>query len=223
MCDLGLIDNTVSERKFIQYGIAESTNDPRMFAHIAYMLQQSVERTLKIYLEFVGVTIPKTHDITTLVSISKDNGSKAIITDWLKANAAMLTLWESKGRYEASLFTTLNELRTSVSEVFRFLDINGFTTKRFEEIDDTVLFVLTSKCKYDVDECSDPVLNVLYNVYIRESDNQKPDTPKTLDKYFESKGIINTLDKQEEIRRLRQLYQTSDMKVIINNVYTDLI
>lgn len=38
--------------------------------------------------ECVGVTVPNTHDIDKLVRMSKNNGSKVVLTEWLEEKLA---------------------------------------------------------------------------------------------------------------------------------------
>lgn len=66
---------------------------------VAYNLQQCVGKTLKAFLECRGVTIPQTHNIHKLISMSENNGSAVIITDWITQNRYEIEAWESDTRY----------------------------------------------------------------------------------------------------------------------------
>ncbi len=91
---------------------------------VAYNLQQCVEKTLKAFLECKGVTIPQTHSIHKLISMSKNNGSAAIITDWIAANQYEIETWESDTRYNFDMSLEFERIQCGLQEVKLFLDKN---------------------------------------------------------------------------------------------------
>lgn len=220
MCNLNMINKIVTEARMIQVNLASFQNDPQAFGHLGYMLQQEVERALKIYLEFTGVTVPKTHKLNLLLDMSDNNGSRVVYTPWLRQNAGLLTDWESTGRYEGDVCIELRKLKECVQGVFSFLYQNGFTSKLNPEITDAVKVQLNTACNKDVSGESNAVLNVLYNIYIKPAPVPKAPQPKTLDAYFEKMCIT---DKEMEIQRLKELYETEDLSVILDRVYDDLM
>lgn len=90
----------------------------------AYNLQQCVEKTLKAFLECKGVTIPQTHNIHKLISMSENNGSAVIITDWIAQNRYEIETWESDTRYNFDMNLELERIQQGMKEIKRFLDIN---------------------------------------------------------------------------------------------------
>lgn len=65
----------------------------------AYHLQQAVEKVLKASLECVGVTVPNTHKISKLISMTVNNGANLTVTYWIDDHAEMLSEWETETRY----------------------------------------------------------------------------------------------------------------------------
>lgn len=220
MCNLNMINKIVTEAKMIQMNLASFQNDPQAFGHLGYMLQQEVERALKVYLEFTGVTVPKTHKLNLLLDMSDNNGSKVEYTPWLRQNAGLLTDWESVGRYEGDVCIELRQLKECMQGVFSFLYQNGFTSKLNPLITDEVKTQLNTACNKDVSGESNAVLNVLYNIYLKPRNAPKVRKPKTFDAYFEKMCIT---DKALELQRLKELYETDDLSKILDRVYDDLM
>ena len=86
-------DVAVNLMKLYQY-------DEMYLNDVAYHLQQCVEKTLKAFLECRGVTVPQTHSIRKLISMSANNGSVAVVTDWLAENQYEIETWKSDSRYK---------------------------------------------------------------------------------------------------------------------------
>ena len=91
MCDIRFF-----RRAYLDYRAAVNLwnvpeNDEAYMNAVAYHLQQAVEKTLKAFLECIGVTVPNTHDIDKLVRMSKNNGSQVFLTEWIEEKADMLT------------------------------------------------------------------------------------------------------------------------------------
>lgn len=91
---------------------------------VAYNLQQCVEKTLKAFLECKGVTVPQTHHIHKLISMSENNGSAVIITDWISQNRYEIETWKSDTRYNFDISLELGRIQLGLQEVKKFLDIN---------------------------------------------------------------------------------------------------
>lgn len=103
---------------------------------VAYNLQQCVEKTLKAFLECKGVTIPQTHNIHKLISMSKNNGSAVIITDWIEQNQYEIETWESDTRYNFDISLELERVQTGLKEIKQFLDLNHMSYTLNTELND---------------------------------------------------------------------------------------
>lgn len=99
-------------------------NDEMYLNDVAYNLQQCVEKTLKAFLECKGVTVPQTHNVRKLVSMSRNNGSAVVITDWIEQHQFEIEAWEADTRYNFDLCLEAEHIDTGLREVKRFLDGN---------------------------------------------------------------------------------------------------
>lgn len=134
MCDIKLF-----RRAYLDYRAAENLwkmpeNDEAYMNAVAYHLQQAVEKTLKAFLECVGVTVPNTQDIDKLVRMSRDNGSRMVLTQWLKDKTDMLTRWETDTRYDMDYCVEKEKVENGLAEVKRFLEGNGLREELREEL-----------------------------------------------------------------------------------------
>lgn len=134
MCDVRLF-----RRAFLDYRAAGNLlkvpeNDEAYMNAVAYHLQQAVEKALKAFLECVGVTVPNTHDIDKLVRMSKNNGSCAVLTDWIVEKADMLTRWETDTRYDVDYCVEERKVRAGLEEIGKFLELNGLKEDLREEL-----------------------------------------------------------------------------------------
>lgn len=91
---------------------------------VAYNLQQCIEKTLKAFLECKGVTVPQTHSIRKLISMSRNNGSIVLVTDWIEKNQYEIETWEADTRYNFDMLLEAERIETGLREVKRFLDAN---------------------------------------------------------------------------------------------------
>lgn len=136
MCDIRLF-----RRAYLDYRAAENLlkipeNDEAYMNTVAYHLQQAVEKTLKAFLECVGVTVPNTHDIDKLVRMSKNNGSRAVVTEWVEDKADMLTRWETDTQYDIEYCVEKEKIQIGLTEVKKFLDKNGLKEELRQELKD---------------------------------------------------------------------------------------
>ncbi len=136
MCDIRLF-----RRAYLDYRAAENLlkmpeNDEAYMNTVAYHLQQAVEKTLKAFLECVGVTVPNTRDIDRLVRMSRNNGSRAVVTEWVEDKADMLTRWETDTRYDMDYCVEKEKVLKGLEEVRHFLEINGLKEELREELQD---------------------------------------------------------------------------------------
>ena len=129
----------------------------------AYNLQQSVEKTLKAFLECVGVTVPNTHKIGKLLKMSKDNGSAIIITEWIKEHSERLEAWEVESRYDLDFCVELDTIQKAIIEVEKFLTVNGLTYNKDAEITDSVETRLMDLIPVTINDSFE--LNVYYHVF----------------------------------------------------------
>ena len=146
MCDIRLF-----RRAYLDYRSAEKLlkmpeNDEAYMNNVAYHLQQAVEKTLKAFLECVGVTVPNTHDIDKLVRMSVNNGSKVELTDWIEDKTDMLTRWETDTRYDIDYCVEEKKVQIGLLEVKKFLEINGLKPDLRKELQDTEVKTKLRQC-----------------------------------------------------------------------------
>lgn len=145
----------------------------------AYHLQQSVEQTLKAFLECKGVTVPETHQISKLLRMTADNGSACIITPWIEENAVQLSEWESNTRYNFDYYLELDFIKKGIAEIGKFLCINGLTNDPDPELTKerkSVLLTLIPKDQKDADNFT---MNIYFHVFRKQIDRnlRKTDSP----------------------------------------------
>lgn len=136
----------------------------------AYNLQQSVELTLKAFLECKGVTVPETHQISKLLRMTEDNGSACIITPWIKENAIQLSEWESNTRYNFDYYLELDFIKKGILEIGDFLEINGLMGEpdpNLTEERKKILLTLIPKNQDNADTFS---MNVYFHVFRKQID-----------------------------------------------------
>lgn len=143
-------------------------NDELFIRDIAYNLQQSVEKTLKAFLEMKGVTVPNTHKIAKLLKMSEDNGSEIIITDWVAGHKEMLENWEATSRYDLEFFAELQEIKEALDEVEVFLVKNGLTYERDAELTEDVEVRLRKILPANLLIKDNLELNCYYHVFKRQ-------------------------------------------------------
>jgi HEPN domain-containing protein len=149
--------------------------DELFLRDLTYNLQQCVEKTLKAFLECVGVTIPQTHKISRLIKMSKDNGSAVIITDWLSNYCERLETWEADARYDMEFYVELSVAEEALTEVEKFLELNGLMNEKDKEITDSIEEELRKLIPVDIKDNFE--LNVYYHVFKKKLKNcmQKDD------------------------------------------------
>lgn len=113
-------------------------SDEAMVNDIAYNLQQCVEKTLKAFLECVGVTVPNTNSISKLVAMCKNNGSLVKITEWIDDRAYMLETWESETRYNFDFLIEIGKIDQAIDEIGHFLEVNGLSNHLLDGVDEDV-------------------------------------------------------------------------------------
>ncbi len=111
-------------------------NDEMYLNDVAYNLQQCIEKTLKAFLECKGVTIPQTHSIRKLISMSRNSGSGVAITEWIEENQYEIETWESDTRYNFDICLEAERIHTGLMEVKKFLDLNHMSYVLNAELSD---------------------------------------------------------------------------------------
>ncbi|MCD8023335.1 MAG: HEPN domain-containing protein [Lachnospiraceae bacterium] len=135
MCDIRLFKRAWLDYKAAESLLAVPQNEEANMNYVAYHLQQAVEKSLKAFLECVGVTVPNTHDIDKLVRMSKNNGSAVEITDWIEEKADMRTRWETDTRYDIDYFVEKKQATAGLEEIGKYLEINGLKETLREELE----------------------------------------------------------------------------------------
>ena len=166
MCDVRLF-----KRAYLDYRAAENLlmipeNDEAYMNAVAYHLQQAVEKTLKAFLECVGVTVPNTHDIDKLVRMSVNNGSRVELTEWIEDKTDMLTRWETDTRYDMDYCVEQKKVQAGLKEVKAFLERNGLKEELREELKDPAVKERLAACfPKGYRPASDFEWNCLYQVF----------------------------------------------------------
>jgi HEPN domain-containing protein len=163
MCDIRYFKLARHNFDVAKHLLMEMKNDEMYLRDITYNLQQSVEKTLKAFLEFKGVTVPPTHKLRKLIQMSRDNGSAAIITKWICENALLLENWEAESRYDLDFFVELGKCQEAVDEIENFLALNGLCYEK-----DASLDVESEEKVRDivpVDIKDDFELNIYYHIF----------------------------------------------------------
>lgn len=135
---------------------------------VAYNLQQCVEKTLKAFLECKGVTIPQTHNIHKLISMSENNGSAVVITDWISQNRYEIETWESDTRYNFDISLELSRIQLGLKEVKKFLDINHMSYTLNQELTDEMKHKLRTKLPKNLVIRDDFEWNCYYSIFKKQ-------------------------------------------------------
>ncbi len=175
MCDIRYFRRAWLDYKAAEVLLEKPQNDEAYMNSVAYHLQQAVEKTLKAFLECVGVTVPNTHDISRLVRMSQNNGSRVVITEWIDDKSDMLTRWETDTRYDIDYCVEKNKVLEGLSEVKHFLDVNGLYDGLREELqDEKTKNCLMSFLPKGYQPSSDFEWNCYYQIYRKKL--EKPNT-----------------------------------------------
>lgn len=168
MCDLRFFKKAVDQYDLTKCIFLHAQNDERFLGNVSYNLQQSVEYALKSFLETHGVTVPRTHSISKLVKMCKDNGVPVIITEWLSNNAPLLSSWESESRYDMDFYVEVNNLKDALAQIKIFLDLNGLKYELREELKDSNVMAALMEYLPKNRKFTDLELNVFYQVYSKK-------------------------------------------------------
>lgn len=177
MCDVRLF-----KRAYLDYRAAENLlktpeNDEAYMNAVAYHLQQAVEKTLKAFLECVGVAVPNTHDIDKLVRMSVNNGSRVELTEWIEEKTDMLTRWETDTRYDMDYCVEQKKVQTGLKEVKKFLELNGLKEELREELKDPLRKEKLRQCfPKTYQPQTDFEWNCLYQVFRRKIADESQNT-----------------------------------------------
>lgn len=155
------------------YDVAEKLikyyeQDEMYLNDVAYNLQQCVEKTLKAFLECKGVTIPQTHSIHKLISMSKNNGSAAVITDWIQQNQYEIETWESDTRYNFDMGLEFARIQAGLQEVKAFLDRNHLSNTINPELTDNMKNRLKAKLPGNLVIRDDLEWNCYYTLFKKQ-------------------------------------------------------
>lgn len=135
---------------------------------VAYNLQQCVEKTLKAFLECKGVTVPQTHNIHKLISMSKNNGSVVRISDWIEQNQYEIETWESNTRYNFDISLEFERIQLGLQEVKRFLDMNHMSYILNPDITDDMKRKLRAKFPKNLIVRDAFEWNCYYNIFKKQ-------------------------------------------------------
>ena len=105
--------------------------------------------------------------------MSKDNGSACIITEWLEKNAIQITEWESQTRYNFDYYLELQQIQEAISEIDKFLSVNGLTDIRDPEITKDIEEKLLSIIPKNCAPTDNFELNVYYHIFKKRLSQKK--------------------------------------------------
>ena len=165
MCDIRFFKSAYHNWEVAQRMIQFYQSDELYINDAAYNLQQCVEKTLKAFLECKGVTIPMTHNIHKLLSMSKNNGSAIVLTPWIEDHAYEIESWESDTRYNFDFILEYDRIAEGITEVKKFLDANYMSFDRNPEIDDEKHKKLLSCLPQNINIRNDFELNCYYSIF----------------------------------------------------------
>lgn len=105
--------------------LLEDVQDEIYLNYIAYHVQQSVEKMLKLQMELLGEEYPRSHNIAVLVDKCIDLGVD--IPELIQDYDVIITEWATGTRYDSSFVTSKRQL----TKVIACLD-EWFETLKFE-------------------------------------------------------------------------------------------
>lgn len=135
---------------------------------VAYNLQQCIEKTLKAFLECKGVTVPQTHNLHKLISMSKNNGSIVKITEWIIENQYEIESWEADTRYNFDICLELEHIKRGLAEVKRFLDANYLSFELNPELTEEVKEKLKKHLPKSLNIRDNFEWNCYYNIFKKQ-------------------------------------------------------
>lgn len=162
MCDIRLFKSAYQEYELAVVILNVPRNDEAFLNAVAYHLQQAVEKTLKAFLECTGVTVPNTHDIDKLIRMSKDNGSRVYITEWLEDKADTITRWETDTRYNLDYRVEADKINKGIKYIGEFFEVNGMKYEIRDELKDEAT---KQKLKEFFPKTYEPVDDFEWNCY----------------------------------------------------------
>lgn len=165
MCDIRYFKSAYHCYDAAKNNMKFYVNDEMYLNDAAYNLQQCVEKTLKAFLECKGVTVPQTHSIHKLISMSKNNGSSVVITDWIEQNRFEIETWESDTRYNFDMCLELDRIKEGLQEVKVFLDVNHLSYELNPEITDDIKLKLKKKMPQNIVVRDAFEWNCYYNIF----------------------------------------------------------
>ncbi len=196
MCDLRYF-----KRAYHKYDYAVRTmqffkDDEEYIYDIAYNLQQCVEMVLKAFLDFQGVTVPKTHSIPDLIMMAQSNTSLIIITDWLNLHSYELRVWEEDTRYNFNFKVQIEKIKEAIREIKIFLTLNGLSFILEDEITEKVKKELLEFMPKTIEIHDDFEWNIYYHVFKRklEFKRNKEQKKKLQSQIEEPKTKMDAMD-----------------------------
>lgn len=104
--------------------LLEDINDDVYLNYIAYHVQQSVEKMLKLQIELLGKDYPRSHNIAVLVDKCLDLG--VAVPELIQDYDVIITEWATGTRYDSSFVTSKRQLTKVIACLEQWFDTLSF-------------------------------------------------------------------------------------------------
>ncbi|MGL4345623.1 MAG: HEPN domain-containing protein [Cellulosilyticaceae bacterium] len=104
--------------------LLEDIQDEIYLNYIAYHVQQSVEKMLKLQVELLGEEYPRSHNIAVLVDRCLDLGVD--IPELIQDYDVIITEWATGTRYDSSFVTSKRQLQKVIACLDTWFESLGF-------------------------------------------------------------------------------------------------
>jgi len=115
--EMSLYDKALSNYNSARILRQNLGSDENQLNIIAYLLQQSVELSIKYTLEINGLEYPKTHEIDQLIRLAKEKQVDLFLNEYIEEHSEMFSQWESKSRYVLGYLVELEKIDRAIAGI----------------------------------------------------------------------------------------------------------